>query len=131
MYENIIKALQKTDGQNRTGLTPEQKSRNYQIFDELMKKGVSLEDLLKNADTPKDTGIASEVFSVMEEAVKDDDAVKAGRKKACDIKAQVITEICMKDERYRTALTEYRELVSRTYIACREGSEPLDKSGDD
>lgn len=86
-----------------------------------MKKGISLEELLRVADGKKtpDT-ISTEVFSVMEEAVKEDEKVTEARLKATKMKAEVLSEICMKDERYRTVLEEYRKAVSEAYVRNKE-----------
>lgn len=120
-YDNILKALsQPKQGQTRV-LSLEEKNRNYQLFDEIMKKGISLEELLHVADGKKtpDT-ISTEVFSVMEEAVKEDEKVTEARLKASKMKAEVLSEICMKDERYRTVLEEYRKVVSEAYVRNKE-----------
>lgn len=126
-YDNILKALS-TPKQGQTKiLSLEEKNRNYQLFDELMRKGVSLDELLRVAEgkrTPD--AITTEVFSVMEDAVKEDEKVKVAREKATRLKAEVLSEICMKDERYRTALEEYRKVVSEVYVHNKE-----DKGGEE
>lgn len=121
MYDNILKALSQPKPSQQKQLSLEEKNRNYQLFDELMKKGISLDDLLKAADGRKEApGIEAGVFTVMEEAVKEDEKVAEFRKKASDLKSQIITEICLKDDRYRTALEEYRKAVSEAYVRSKE-----------
>ena len=121
-YSNILNAI------NGPKLTPSQISENYKAFDEIQKQGVFLPDLLKRIEdleqkvktVPTVPDITSEVFSVMESAVKDDESVKALRRRAQDIKAQIITEMCIKDPRYKSVLDEYRATVNRVYVASRE-----------
>lgn len=121
MYENILQALSQPKPTQTKQLSLQEKSRNYQLFDELMKKGISLDDLLKVAEGKKDTpAIDTTVFTVMEEAVKDDESVVRTRRTASDIKSQVISELCMKDDRYRMALEDYRKAVSEAYVRNRE-----------
>ena len=117
------------------GLTMEQQSANYAAFNELMKEGISIPDLLKRMDDmeskiktlesqPKhDTN--AELLAVMEAAVKNHPEVKASRQKVADAKTAIINEMCMKDPRFKDALEEYKTTVNRVYIQTREndGSE--------
>lgn len=121
-YANILNAI------NGSKLTPSQISENYKAFDEIQKQGVYLPDLIKriedleqkvkSVETVPD--MSAEVFTVMESAVKDDEEVKVARRKAQDLKSRIITEICVKDPRYKSALDEYRATVNRVYVASRE-----------
>ena len=117
------------------GLTMEQQSANYAAFNELMKEGISIPDLLKRMDDmeskiktlesqPKhDTN--AELLAVMEAAVKNNPEVKQARQKVADAKTAIINEMCMKDPRFKDALEEYKTTVNRVYIQTREndGSE--------
>lgn len=117
------------------GLTMEQQSANYAAFNELMKEGISIPDLLKRMDDmeskiktlesqPKHD-VNAELLAVMEAAVKNRPEVKVARQKVADIKTAIINEICMKDQRFREALEDYKTTVNRVYIQTREsdGSE--------
>ena len=121
-YANILNAI------NGPKLTPSQMSENYKAFDEIQKQGVYLPDLIKRIEDleqkVKTVGtspdMTSEVFSVMESAVRDDESVKVARRKAQDIKSRILTEMCIKDPRYKAALDEYRATVNRVYVASKE-----------
>ena len=128
-YQNIINALQANSGE---GLSPQMKSDNYAAFNKIMEQGIYLPDLLKKVDAleaeikemkkPKDNGVDAQLFSVMEQAVKDDPKVTDAKRRLQDEKTRVISELCMKDESYRQAFDGYRTAVNASYIAMREKS---------
>lgn len=121
-YSNILNAI------NGPKLSASQISENYKAFDEIQKQGIYLPDLIKRIEDLEQKvktvesvpDMSAEVFTVMESAVKDDDAVKIARKKAQDLKSRILTEMCLKDPRYKSALDEYRATVNRIYVASRE-----------
>ncbi len=125
-YDNILKAL----GDNaKNGLTPQQKADNYTAFQRLMEDGIYLPDILKRIDDlekkvdkirPQSSELDSELFAVMESAVRDDPDVKHYKSLAQAEKTRVIGELCIKDEKYRKAIEEYRRAVNAAYIRSRE-----------
>lgn len=140
-FSNILKALNSPQLPNPEqtspsvitpagGLSYQQQSDNYKAFSELMSRGISLPDLLKHMEDlegrvktlesqPKHDANA-ELLAVMEQAVKSHPEVKASRQKVADTKTLILTEICMKDQRYRDALESYKTTVNRIYIQSRE-----------
>lgn len=140
-FSNILKALNSPQLPNPEqtpapaissagGLSYQQQSDNYKAFSELMSRGVSLPDLLKHMEDlegrvkilesqPKHDANA-ELLAVMEQAVKGDPEVKTSRQKVADVKTTILTEICMRDQRYRDALESYKTTVNRVYIQSRE-----------
>ena len=126
-YDNILKALNQPQqpAPAQGGLTFQQQSDNYAAFSDLMKQGVYIPDLLKRIDAleaqVKEQGqrkevIDADLFAVMEASVKGDDDVKAAKQRLADEKSRVITEICSRDEGYRTAMEAYRRTVNAAYI---------------
>lgn len=131
-YSNVMKALQgmqSSTGQ-ASGLTYEQQSANYATFSELMKKGVSLPDMIRRMDELESKVKAlesqprhdanAELLAVMEASVKSDPEVREARQKVADIKTAIITDICLKDPRYAQAVEDYKTTVNRVYIRTRE-----------
>lgn len=123
-YSSILKALEKDDPQ-QGGLSYQQQTENYAAFSDLMKQGVYIPDLLKRIDAleaqVKEQGqrkevIDADLFAVMEASVKGDDDVKAAKQRLADEKSRVISEICSRDEGYRTAMEAYRRTVNAAYI---------------
>ena len=123
-YSSILKALEKDDPQ-QGGLSYQQQTENYSAFSDLMKQGVYIPDLLKRIDAleaqVKEQGqrkevIDADLFAVMEASVKGDDDVKAAKQRLADEKSRVISEICSRDEGYRTAMEAYRRTVNAAYI---------------
>lgn len=125
-YNNIVKALGKST------LDYKKQQENYDTFNKLMAEGVYLPDLMKkvgeiddlkkrleNIET-KPNRIDEELFSVMEQAVKNEPSVKVARQKAADVKSSIISEYCLKDARYKEALDEYRRAVNAAYIQHKE-----------
>lgn len=133
VYDNILKALSKQEEPApQAGLTLQQQSDNYSAFSDLMKQGVYIPDLLKRIDAleaqvkeqgqRKDT-IDADLFSVMEASVKGDEEVKAARQRLADEKSRVISEMCARDEGYRSALDAYRRTVNAAYIRSKESTD--------
>lgn len=123
-YSSILKALEKDDPK-QGGLSYQQQTENYSAFSDLMKQGVYIPDLLKRIDAleaqVKEQGqrkevIDADLFAVMETSVKGDDDVKAAKQRLADEKSRVISEICSRDEGYRTAMESYRRTVNAAYI---------------
>lgn len=133
-YSNILKALgnpQVNDPvPSRGGLSMVQQAENYTAFDELMKQGVHIPTLIKRLDemeskiktleSQPNQNTNAELLAVMEQAVKNDPEVKTSRQHVADVKSAIITELCMKDQRYRDALESYKTTVNRVYIESRE-----------
>lgn len=131
-FSNILKAVGQTPApaSPAPSLSWEQQSENYNIYSELTKKGVYIPDLLKRLDDleskvremesqPKrDTN--AEILAVMEQAVRNHPDVKASRQHVADVKSTIITEMCMKDPRYKQALEDYKTMVNKVYIQTRE-----------
>ena len=125
-YENIQKMLNSSGN----GLTTQQQSDNYELFNKMMKDNVYLPDLVRKIDDlekkinemdkPKENPIDAELFAVMEQAVKDDPAVIEARKRLQNEKTRVISELCMQSEGYRDAFTQYKRQVNSSYISVRE-----------
>lgn len=139
-YENILKAA---TGQNQSQtpaydgmdkmprqLSALEQSQNYETFSMLMREGVYLPDLLKRLEglekkvknlesqPRKDTN--AELFAVMEASVCADAEVRMLKKKLADTRDMIISEICMKDNRYMEAMDEYKTTVNRVYIRQKE-----------
>ncbi len=127
-YENILKAVN-SEGKS---LSTKQQADNYSTFSELMKQGVYLPDLLKKIDAlesrvdemskPKENPIDAELFAVMEQAVKDDPSVANAKRELQNEKTRVISELCIRDERYRDAFENYRHIVNSCYVHLKESS---------
>ena len=124
-YDNILKAVG-----GGSQLTTAQQSDNYSTFSEMMKQGVYLPDLLKRLDAmekklseiekPKENPIDAELFGVMEQAVKDDQAVVNAKRVLQNERSRVISELCVRDDGYRKAYDEYRRAVNAAYVAQKE-----------
>lgn len=128
-YSNILKAIG-NNGNN--GLSTQQQADNYSAFSKMMNEGVYIPDLIKKIDTletkvqelekgNKQSTVDLDLFAVMESAVKDDPEVKSARKRLADEKSRVISEYCMKDDRFREAANAYQHVVNAKYIDMREG----------
>ena len=134
-YENILKAMKPGEG-----LTVQQQSDNYKAFSELMKEGVYIPDLLKKIDTmekriealdkPKESVLDAELFSVMENSVKEDPSVLEAKAALQSAKTRVISELCMRDEQYRQLFEDYRRKVNTAYVSKKESKNVI-KSGSD
>ncbi len=126
-YENIINAI---NGNPGNGLTTQQQAENYDLFAKMMKEGVSLSNLVKKIDTlesevkdlkkPKTTPMDAQLFSVMEQAVRDNPEVQDARRRLQNEKTRIISELCMADEAYRKLFDEYRTTVNACYVSIRE-----------
>lgn len=131
-YSNILKALgnQQTPAVPAMVLSPAQQAENYAAFDTLMKDGIHIPTLLKRLDdmetkirtleSQPTQSTNAELLAVMEQAVKNDPDVKRSRQHVADVKTAIITEMCMKDQRYRDALEAYKTMVNKVYIQTRE-----------
>lgn len=119
-YANILKALR------TEGMTADRKAENYRAFDELMKQGVSLPDLMqrletlearvKEMDEPQ-----AEVFAVMESAVSDDPDVVKAKARREEVMERILTESCMRDKRFAEADRDYRATVNAAYVKAKSG----------
>lgn len=124
-YDNILKAV---SGGNQ--LTNQQKADNYSAFNELMNNGVyipellqkmkQLEDRMNAIEKPKENPLDAELFTVMEQAVKDDPAVMNAKRALQNEKTRVISELCIKDDKYRSAFDDYRRAVNQAYVQNKE-----------
>lgn len=106
---------------------------DYNLFDRLRKEGRSLQDIVKQAEEAEalrkqmdEMGrtkprMDAAVFSLMEEYVRDDPEVAAARNRLLDMRNTIISEFCMKDNRYRGEFESYRNTVQERYVRAREG----------
>lgn len=117
-YSNILKALGAK--QADSPLTMEQRAKNYEMFDRIMKEGIYLPDLMEHRQD-KET-ISPDVFSVMEDAVKDVQEVRDAKRKVSDEKTRVIMEMCMKDAGFKEAREAYAKTVSEAYVRLKNQS---------
>lgn len=104
------------------------KAENYKAFDELMKQGVSLPDLMQRLETlearvkemdehPQDR----EVFAVMESAVSEDPDVVKAKARREEVMERILTESCMRDKRFAEADRDYRAVVNAAYVKLKSG----------
>ncbi len=132
-YDNILNAVKGTAPK----LTPAQEVENYNAFSDLQKQGIYIPDLLKRIGdmearlagmeaTKREAD--ADLFAVMEQAVRGEQTVKDARQKVSDEKSRIIAELCMKDDRYRQAMDEYRRTVNAEYIRQREPQEGPQKA---
>lgn len=131
-FSNILSALNQgaqAPAQAPMGLTPAQQTDNYNLFSDMMKKGIYLPDLIKRMDDLESKvrsmqeskpDVNRELFAVMEAAVKGDPDVKAAKQRVADEKSRIIAEMCQKDPRFQEALDGYRTAVNRAYIEHKE-----------
>lgn len=120
-YANILKALR------TEGMTVDKKAENYRAFDELMRQGVSLPDLMQRLESLENRVKEMdehpqqdrEVFAVMESAVADDaDVVKAKARRE-EVMERILTESCMRDKRFAEADRDYRAVVNAAYVKLK------------
>lgn len=120
-YANILKALR------TEGMTVDKKAENYRAFDELMRQGVSLPDLMQRLESLENRVKEMdehpqqdrEVFAVMESAVADDaDVVKAKARRE-EVMERILTESCMRDKRFAEADRDYRAVVNAVYVKLK------------
>ena len=119
-YANILKVLR------TEGMTADRKAENYRAFDELMKQGVSLPDLMqrletlearvKEMDEPQ-----AEVFAAMESAVSEDPDVVKAKARREEVMERILTESCMRDRRFAEADRDYRATVNSAYVKAKSG----------
>lgn len=118
-------------GTQAPGLTAQQINENYQAFQELQKQGITIPTLMRDLEDlkakisaietkPKTPQLDSELFQVMEAAVKDDPQVVSARMNAQQVKAQIISELCRQDPRYAQALDQYSREVHAAYVRRTE-----------
>ena len=120
-YANILMALR------TEGMTVDKKAENYRAFDELMRQGVSLPDLMQRLESLENRVKEMdehpqqdrEVFAVMESAVADDaDVVKAKARRE-EVMERILTESCMRDKRFAEADRDYRAVVNAAYVKLK------------
>ena len=126
-YSNIMNAINSGSGK---GLTTAQQAENYDLFGKMMKEGVYLPDLIKKIDglekkvedlsKPKESPMDAQLFSVMEQAVRDDPEVVAAKRKLQDEKTRIISELCMADAEYRRLFDSYKTTVNAAYVSKKE-----------
>lgn len=124
-YDNIMKAINPGNG-----LTPQQQAENYDLFGKIMKEGISLKDTLSKIDAleseikdlkkPKESAMDAQLFSVMEQSVRDVPDVVDIKRRLQDEKTRIISELCMADDAYRKLFDEYRTAVNAAYVASKE-----------
>ncbi len=105
----------------------DKKAENYRAFDELMRQGVSLPDLMQRLESLENRVKEMdehpqqdrEVFAVMESAVADDaDVVKAKARRE-EVMERILTESCMRDKRFAEADRDYRAVVNAVYVKLK------------
>lgn len=125
-YTNIIKVL---GTQNPQMDDLSRRTENYRIAEEASRNGTSLSDVMRRLDEleGKVKGIEAskaevnkEVFETMEQAVRDAEPVREAREHLADVKSQIIYEYCMRDARYASAMSAYRDAVNAEYVRSRE-----------
>lgn len=127
-YSVLLNAV---TGTQAPGLSAQQINENYQAFQELQKQGITIPTLMRDLEDlkakvsametkPKTPQLDSELFQVMEAAVKDDPQVVSARMNAQQVKAQIISELCRQDPRYAQALDQYSREVHAAYVRRTE-----------
>lgn len=119
-YQNILNAIGAK--QTESPLTMEQRARNYEAFDRIMKEGIYLPDLMERQ--PNNEPISADVFAVMEDAVKDVQDVRDAKRRMSEEKARIIMEMCMKDAGFREARERYAKAVSEAYVKSKDHDKP-------
>lgn len=121
-YSNIMKALRSGSGEMDLG----KKAENYKAFDELMRQGVSITDLVQRLESLEarvkemdDNPHDREVFAVMESAVSDDAEVIKAKAHRDEVMERILTESCMRDRRFSDADREYRTAVNAAYVKAK------------
>lgn len=121
-YANIMKALRSGSGEMDLG----KKAENYKAFDELMRQGVSITDLVQRLESLEarvkemdDNPHDREVFAVMESAVADDAEVIKAKAHRDEVMERILTESCMRDKRFADADREYRTAVNAAYVKAK------------
>lgn len=120
-YSNILKAIQQPPIEDK--LSPADKVENYDLFKKLNEQGIKLSDLIRKAEQNAPKQDDSELFSIMESAVKNEPDVKNARQHLADVKSQVLAKICYQHPEYKDAIDEYRRVVSETYKRVNTKSE--------
>lgn len=102
------------------------KAENYKAFDELMRQGVSITDLVQRLESLEarvkemdDNPHDREVFAVMESAVSDDAEVIKAKAHRDEVMERILTESCMRDRRFSDADREYRTAVNAAYVKAK------------
>ena len=123
-YNNILNAL------GKTALSPQKQSENFEAYRKLNDEGIyipellqklkQLEERVENIEKPKENPIDAELFSVMEQAVKDDASVMNAKRALQNEKTRIISELCMATPEYRKAFDEYKTAVNAAYISKKE-----------
>ena len=120
-YANILKALR------TEGMTVDKKAENYRAFDELMRQGVSLPDLMQRLESLENRVKEMdehpqqdrEVFAVMESAVSEDPEVVKAKARREEVMERILTESCMRDKRFAEADRDYRAVVNAAYVKLK------------
>lgn len=128
-YSNILKALKSANVDTANNLSWEQRADNYTAFDELMKEGVhipslmkrisELEEKVRTMSVPAPSPIDTELFSVMEDAVRKEPEVIRARDHREHMMEVILTEVCMKDSRFIDADRSYRTAVNSAYVRSK------------
>lgn len=105
-YDNILKAV------------GADKPTNWDIINKWISEGRDLAEMDRqmSSGTPS---VEPALFHAMEQAVKSDPDVRAKRQAAADVKTQIITEICVRDPRYKEALEAYQKAVTDAYLKLK------------
>ena len=108
-YQNILNAISSTDGE----LTVAERIENYNLYEQLNKKGIELADLIQKAE--KGSEPDDDLFKMMESSVKGDPDVKECRQRLADVKSSILSRICAGYPEYREAVAAYRDAVKKAY----------------
>lgn len=103
------------------------KAENYKAFDELMRQGVSITDLVQRLESlearvkemDEHPQQDREVFAVMESAVSDDAEVIKAKARREEVMERILTESCMRDKRFAEADRDYRAVVNAAYVKLK------------
>ena len=124
-FDNISLAINGQQNHNRD-------LEDYNLFDKLRREGKSLQDIVKQAEEAealrkqvdemdkRKPKMDAAVFVLMEERVRDDPDVQVARRKLLDLRATIISEICLKDPRYIEEYESYRNVVQERYVHSQE-----------
>ena len=112
-YSNIMKAVEAPGVESRPD--------NWQIINKWLTEGRDLLEIDRRMHEDK-PDMDPELFRVMESAVKSDPTVKEARQHAADVKSAILTELCLKEPRYREALEAYRKAVSDAYVRRKDNA---------
>ena len=117
MYDNILKYV---GASSDNGLSYEKQAKNYEIFSDLMKKGVDLQELVEKANAPKEPLMDESLFRAMENTVSDNKGVRSAKTDLDSMKDTILFRLCMTDPEYSRLYKEYKNEVIRAYTKKKD-----------